>query len=38
MAPNGYCHMLCVEAARIGQPVRLDAGESWRGAQKLGAA
>jgi glucose-6-phosphate 1-epimerase len=27
--------MLCVEAAQVGQPIRLPPGESWRGAQIL---
>lgn len=30
-------HMLCVEAARIGRPVRLHAGEEWTGRQVLTA-
>lgn len=35
MAPEGYRHMLCVEAARIGQPVMLQPGEEWAGRQTL---
>lgn len=32
---NGFRRMLCVEAARIARPVRLDAGDSWWGRQSL---
>ena len=35
MPPEGYRHMLCIEAARIGQPVMLAAGQSWEGWQKI---
>jgi glucose-6-phosphate 1-epimerase len=35
MAPEAWRHMLCVEAARIDQPVTLGAGESWQGWQQL---
>lgn len=35
MPPDGYRHMLCIEAARIGQPVVLAAGEAWEGWQKI---
>ncbi len=34
---DGYKHFLCVEAARIGKPVVLEAGGSWRGTQTLQA-
>jgi len=27
--------MLCVEAAAVGRPVRVDAGGTWRGSQFL---
>jgi glucose-6-phosphate 1-epimerase len=32
---DGYKHFLCVEAARIGTPVLLDAGQAWSGSQTL---
>jgi glucose-6-phosphate 1-epimerase len=35
---DGFRHFLCVEAARIGQPVLLNAGEEWSGVQTIGAA
>jgi glucose-6-phosphate 1-epimerase len=35
LAPDGYRHMLCVEAAVIGAPVDLAPGASWRGTQSL---
>ncbi len=35
MPPQGYEHMLCVEAAAIEHPVRLAPGESWVGLQSL---
>jgi len=35
MPPDGYRHMLCVEAARIDEPVVLQAGAQWRGWQQL---
>ncbi|MGC3980277.1 MAG: D-hexose-6-phosphate mutarotase [Steroidobacteraceae bacterium] len=35
LEPEGYRHMLCVEAAIIGTPVSLLPGESWSGAQQL---
>jgi glucose-6-phosphate 1-epimerase len=35
---DGFRHFLCVEAARIGQPVLLGAGEVWSGVQTLRAA
>lgn len=35
MPPDGYRHMLCVEAACINTPVTLAAGQSWSGWQTL---
>jgi glucose-6-phosphate 1-epimerase len=35
MPPDGYQHMLCVEAAQIDTPVLLAAGEQWLGWQQL---
>jgi glucose-6-phosphate 1-epimerase len=35
LEPNGYQHMLCVEAARIHQPITLDPGMSWSGMQRM---
>jgi glucose-6-phosphate 1-epimerase len=35
LEPNGYQHMLCVEAARIHQPITLDPGMSWTGMQRM---
>ncbi|MBW8843473.1 MAG: D-hexose-6-phosphate mutarotase [Burkholderiales bacterium] len=35
MPPDGWSEMLCVEAASIGRPVELQAGESWVGRQSL---
>ena len=35
LEPQGYQRMLCVEAAAIAQPVHLQAGECWRGSQRL---
>jgi glucose-6-phosphate 1-epimerase len=35
LEPEGYRHMVCIEAAAIGQPVSLAPGESWSGTQKL---
>lgn len=35
MAPEGWSEMLCVEAACVGRPVELPAGESWVGRQSL---
>jgi glucose-6-phosphate 1-epimerase len=32
---DGFRHMLCVEAARIDEPVRLESGDSWQGWQQL---
>jgi glucose-6-phosphate 1-epimerase len=38
MPPEGWRHMLCVEAAAIARPVQLQPGESWSGMQSLTAA
>ena len=35
---DGFKQFLCVEAARIGQPVQLAPGEDWRGKQAIAAA
>jgi glucose-6-phosphate 1-epimerase len=35
MPADGYRRMLCIEAAAIDKPVRLDAGQSWLGRQTL---
>lgn len=35
LPPDGYRHMLCVEAAQIDTPVRLAPGAVWSGAQQL---
>ena len=35
MSPEGWSEMLCVEAATIGLPVELPAGETWVGRQSL---
>lgn len=35
MPPEGWSEMLCVEAASIGRPVELQAGEGWVGRQSL---
>jgi glucose-6-phosphate 1-epimerase len=35
LGPQGYLHMLCIEAASIVQPVTLAAGEDWTGTQRL---
>ena len=37
LEPNGYQQMVCVEAAAIAAPIRLNAHESWRGSQSLQA-
>ena len=34
---DGYRRMLCIEAAAIDKPVRLDAGRTWLGRQTLTA-
>jgi glucose-6-phosphate 1-epimerase len=38
MAPDGYRHMLCVEAAVFDHPVVLPGGDDWIGAQTLESA
>jgi glucose-6-phosphate 1-epimerase len=35
MPPDGYQHMVCVEAAKINEAILLGAGESWQGSQTL---
>ena len=35
MPPDGWRHMLCVEAAAVREPVQLGAGEEWFGRQAL---
>lgn len=35
MLINGYREMLCVEAAAIGRPIDLPAGEQWVGRQSI---
>ena len=35
LEPDGWLRMLCVEAAAVGRPVVLAAGERWEGAQTL---
>lgn len=35
LAPDDYLRFLCVEAAAIGRPVRLEPGEQWQGEQRL---
>ena len=37
MEPGGWLRMLCVEAAVVGTPVRLEPGERWTGQQTLTA-
>lgn len=37
MPSDGYQHFVCVEAALIGRPCELGAGECWVGVQTLGA-
>lgn len=37
LEPGGWLRMLCVEAAAIGAPVRLEPGERWTGGQTLTA-
>jgi glucose-6-phosphate 1-epimerase len=37
LEPGGWLRMLCVEAAAIGAPVRLEPGERWTGQQTLTA-
>jgi glucose-6-phosphate 1-epimerase len=38
MPPEGWSEMLCVEAACVGRPIELPAGESWVGRQSLSLA
>jgi glucose-6-phosphate 1-epimerase len=38
MPDDGYRHMLCVEAARIDEPVQLFGGAQWKGWQELALA
>lgn len=35
MSPDGWRHLLCVEAAIVDRPVQLPAGEEWYGRQTL---
>ncbi len=35
MPSDGWQHMLCVEAAQVYEPVRIEAGDFWQGAQRL---
>lgn len=35
MPPDGYRHMLCVEAAAFERPVTVEAGAEWTGAQAI---
>jgi glucose-6-phosphate 1-epimerase len=35
MEDDEYLEMICVEAAQVGAPVRLEAGASWTGSQRL---
>ena len=35
LEPEGYRHMLCIEAAVVGTPVRLSPGQGWRGGQRV---
>ncbi len=35
MEDDEYLEMICVEAAQVGAPVRLDAGASWTGSQRI---
>jgi glucose-6-phosphate 1-epimerase len=35
MPPDGYQHMLCVEAAQVYQPIRVDPSQTWQGWQRL---
>jgi glucose-6-phosphate 1-epimerase len=37
LEPEGYRHMLCIEAAVVGQPIALAPQQSWRGTQTLHA-
>jgi glucose-6-phosphate 1-epimerase len=35
MPPQDWLRMLCIEAAAVGRPVRLEPGKTWRGLQRL---
>ncbi|MFZ1755584.1 MAG: D-hexose-6-phosphate mutarotase [Caldilineaceae bacterium] len=35
LEPDGYRHMLCIEAGVVGTPVRLAPAASWRGGQNI---
>lgn len=35
MPPDGWQHMLCVEAAQVYEPIRIEVGDFWQGAQRL---
>lgn len=35
MPPDGWQHMLCVEAAQVYEPIRIAPGDFWQGAQRL---
>ena len=35
MPPDGYRHMLCVEAAQVYEPIRVDPSQTWQGWQRL---
>lgn len=35
MEDDEYLEMICVEAAQVGAPVRLEAGASWAGSQRM---
>lgn len=35
MEPAGYRHMVCIEAAVVGTPVKLQPGQTWQGSQVL---
>ena len=35
MPADGWQHMLCVEAAQVYEPIRIEAGGFWQGAQRL---
>jgi glucose-6-phosphate 1-epimerase len=35
MPADGWQHMLCVEAAQVYEPIEVEAGDFWQGAQRL---
>jgi glucose-6-phosphate 1-epimerase len=35
LEPDGYVHMICIEAAVARTPAKLNPGEAWSGAQRL---